>query len=68
MKQILFSMLLAMVGAFFIGCYYNITPPIYLFIVLGAFALFLQTVLFILRYNEEDDIEITATMKKYENE
>lgn len=65
MKHILVSMLLAVVGAVMIGRYYGISAPIYLIIVLLVFGLFLQTVIYILRYDDED-AEATATIKKTE--
>ena len=54
---ILVSIFLSAALAYIISDYYDMTPPLYLFIVLIALALFIQTVIFILQYSDIDENE-----------
>lgn len=56
--SILFSIVMGAVLAYMIGDFYGITPPIYLLIVLVALGLFIQTIIFILQYEDPEEADL----------
>lgn len=55
--SILISIFLSAILAFVISGYYGITPHPYFFIILVAFGLFVQTIIFILQFKDIEEPE-----------
>lgn len=58
--SILISIFISAILAFIIGGFYGITPHPYFFIILVAFGLFVQTIIFILQFKDVEETESKA--------
>lgn len=54
---ILIGMFMSAIVAFIIGGFYGITPSAYLFVVLIALGLFIQAIIYVLKYKDPEEVD-----------